>query len=140
MTPHLLIQLFLGLYLRDGLLISISGHLQRKKLLIPAKICHLVLFILLLINHHLLHLLLLRNHHLILGHRRHFVPLNNAFGFALFINFPLLAFLDVQKSERIFYEPRLHLFVYLGVVVEAGRLVDFEEPWLELLVKHNVNA
>lgn len=47
---------------------------------------------------------------------------------------------DVQQPQRVFDEPTLDDFVHVRVVVETWTLVDLQQPWLELLIEHDVET
>ena len=48
--------------------------------------------------------------------------------------------LNVQESQSVFDKPTLHDFVYVRIVVETWTLVDLQQPWLQLLIEHNIKA
>jgi hypothetical protein len=47
---------------------------------------------------------------------------------------------DVQQPQRVFNEPTFDDFVHVRVVVETWTLVDLQQPGLELLIEHDVEA
>lgn len=93
-----------------------------------------------LLNQHLLLILNLLLLNLLLSHLIEFIPLKYTFVLCQFLYFLFLMLLDVQQSQRVFNEPTFHDFIHVRIVVETWTLVDLQQPWLQLLIKHNIKA
>lgn len=73
-------------------------------------------------------------------HVGHFVSLHDALKASNLFDPLLLVLLDIQEAEGVLDEARLHLSINLRIIIETGTLVDLEQPRLQLLVEHDVNA
>lgn len=93
-----------------------------------------------LLDEHLLLIFDLLLLNLLFGHLIEFVSLKYTLVLRQLLYFLFRMLFDVQQPQRVFDEPTLDDFVHVRVVVETWTLVDLQQPWLELLIEHDVET
>lgn len=93
-----------------------------------------------LLDEHLLLIFDLFLLNLLFGHLIEFVSLKYTLVLRQLLYFLFRMLFDVQQPQRVFDEPTLDDFVHVRVVVETWTLVDLQQPWLELLIEHDVET
>ena len=93
-----------------------------------------------LLDEHLLLIFDLLLLNLLFGHLIEFVSLKYTLVLRQLLYFLFRMLFDVQQPQCVFDEPTLDDFVHVRVVVETWTLVDLQQPWLELLIEHDVET
>jgi hypothetical protein len=93
-----------------------------------------------LLGEHLLFVFNLFLLNLLFGHLIEFVSLKYTLVLRQLLYFLFRMLFDVQQPQRVFNEPTFDDFVHVRVVVETWTLVDLQQPGLELLIEHDVEA